>query len=261
LVVAQPATGPRRRSVWDLAILVLGVNIFVSFLLLPALHLERPGPSKTTLLLLALAPIALGLGVALRHAVLLLAVFPLALVVPAAVNPQLVGVNIYTRPTFVLVALSFLAYLIGTLFLLHQIAMPAPPELRHELREYYFDARWRRRLRMYRWLAGLAALFPTVLIATLFLHPGVQADLERAYPGRANEASAFFGVLGLALWLGLFYADFLTPLRAHVRGDAQLRLELEQVRRRARRRRPGPGFYVAVAAALGLMLALLIARG
>lgn len=250
----------RRRTVWDLAILVLGINILVCFLVLPVLHLEWPGPSKTTLLLVAPAPLVLLCGVALRHTLLLLALFPVLLVVPAVVNPQLVGVNIYTPWTFVLVAVSFLAYLLGTAFLLQILNAPAEPEVREELRRYTLDGYWRRRLRIYRVLAILAGVFPAVLIGTLFLHPGVQEDLRASYPNRAGEATTFFGVLCLALWVAIFYTDFLVPLRAHVRGDAGLRGELELLRRRARRRRPGVTFYLSLAVGLGLMLALLWSR-
>ncbi len=256
----MPTATASRRSVWDLAILVLGLNILVCFLVLPVLHLEWPGPSKTTLLLIAPAPLVLFAGVALRHGLLLLALFPVLLVLPAVVNPQLVGVNIYTPWTFVLVAASFLAYLLGTAFLLQVLDAPPPPEVREELHRYTLEGHWRRRRRVYRMMAIVAGIFPAVLIGTLFLHPGVQADLRASYPNRASEAMTFFGVLCLGLWVVLFHTDFLVPLRAHVRGDTGLRRELELLRRRARRRRPGTGFYLAISIALGLLLALIWVR-
>jgi hypothetical protein len=250
----------RQRSIWDLAILVLGLNLWVGFQLLPLLHLERPGPTKTTWLLALAAPLVLAAGVALRHRAALLAGFPLLLVVPAAVNRQLVGVNVYTPAAFVVVQLSFLAYLGVTLRLLQLFETPPVPEDQRPLREAQLGTRWRRRIRIYRWLAALAALLPLAISGTLFLHPGVQADLRAAYPNRAAEANAFFGVLSLALWLGVFYADFLVPLRAHVRGDPGLRGQLEQTRRAALRRRPRASFYLFVALALGLMAALILSR-
>ena len=34
---------PASRTIWGLAIVVLGLNIWISFLLLPVVHLEQPG--------------------------------------------------------------------------------------------------------------------------------------------------------------------------------------------------------------------------
>lgn len=252
-------TLPKKRSLWDLAILALGLNIWLTFLLLPVTHLDRPA-SRTTLVLVAAAPLVLLIGAALRSPALLLAAFPLALVIPAALSPQLVGVNIYTAWTFVLVAASFLAYLLGALYVLHSLGRPQVPPEGLDLGPATYTDHWRRRLRMYRWLAGLAAVFPAVLIYTLFLHPGVRADLRAHYPARAAEASTFFGVLGLALWLVIFFAELWAPLRAHTRGDPQLRRDLERLRRAARRGRPRPSFYIYVALALGLMAAVLLSR-
>jgi hypothetical protein len=252
---------PKRRSIWDLALLVLGLNIWVLLLILPVVHIARPGPSKTTLVLIGVAPLALLLGVLLRRGLILLAVFPLLLVVPVAVTPQLVGVNVLSSWTFVLVTLSFLAYLLGSLFILRTLRAPPAPAEGRSLGPFDPTPRWRRRRRIYIWMAVLAGVFPAALIYVLFLHTGVQADIAVRYPARANEATAFFGVLALALWLGLFYADFLAPLRAHVRGDPRLQYDLEQIRRSAQRRHVRVSFFIFVGVALGLMVALYLSRG
>jgi lysylphosphatidylglycerol synthetase-like protein (DUF2156 family) len=250
-----------QRTVWDLAIPVLGVNLWVCFLLLPLFHLERPGPTKATLVLAGLALLVLGAGILLRSAVTLIALFPLILVAPVVVSPQLVGVNVFTPWTFVLVLASFLAYLLTGLRALQSRTSAPDPAGGRDLGEFQATARWRRRFRIYRWLAALAVVFPGTIVFTLFLHPGVQADLRASYPGRAQEAVTFFGVLGLALWLVIFHSDFLVPLRAHVRGDPQVRADLERLRYLARQRRPRPAFYLLVALALAGMVVLLVTRG
>lgn len=250
----------RRRTIWDLAIVVLGLNIWVSFLLLPVLHLDRPGPGAALVTLVLAALVCLGIGAWQRQPVLLLGGYPLLLLLPVGTNPQLVGVNVYTPWTFVLVAVSFLAYLVGVPLLLRLSRAPSLPEEERPLEPTSQTPKWTRRLRIYRWLAALAGLFPAVLVGAMFLHPGVRADVGRSYPGRVTEASALFGVLILLLWLGLFNAYFLTPLKAHIHGDPQLRYELQRLRRDAFRRRVKGSFYFFVTAALVLMLLLVLAH-
>ena len=251
----------RERTIWDLAILVLGLNIWTGFLLLPALHLEQRVVSLGIGGLLALGPLCLVLGTWLRHGILLLVVYPVALLAPAVAAPSLVGANIYSPWTFVMVAVSLLAYLLATpllLGLLRSGSAAAEEEPYRDLEEFPYTAKWRRRIRLYRGLALLAGLFPAVLVFTLYLHPGVQADLARNFPGRLSEALALFGLLLLLLWLGLFNTYFLAPLKAHIRGDPQVRYEIQRLRREVFRRGVRGGFYVYVVAALLLMAILVL---
>jgi antibiotic biosynthesis monooxygenase (ABM) superfamily enzyme len=256
--VTAPAPPARERRIWDIAIGVLGLNIWVSFLLVPVLHLEEPGPGAGVVLLLLAALSCLAVGVWRRHSLLLLVVYPLLLLLTTITNPQLVGVNVYTPWTFVLVAASLLAYLLATPLFLGLSAAPQLPDETRDLEQFPYTPKWRRRMRVYRGLAALAGVFPAVLVATLFLHPGVKADLTRSYPGRLTETLALFGVLVLMLWLGLFHTYFLTPLRAHIRGDPQVRYELQNLRRQLHRRRVRPSFYAFVAVALILMMVLVL---
>jgi len=249
---------PASRTIWDLAIVVLGLNIWVSFLLLPVLHLDQPGIGPFEALLLVAGPISLGLGAWWRHPLLLLAVYPALLLSPVLAAPQLVGANVYTPWTFVLVAVSLLAYMLATPLLLALIQAPGAQHKSRDLDVFPYTPKWRRRTRVYRGLAILAALFPVVLVCTLFLHPGVRADLERHYPGRLSESWALFGLLLLLLWLGLFHTYFLRPLKSHVRGDPQTRYEVQRLRRDLFSRRVRPAFYLYVALALVLMAVLVL---
>jgi hypothetical protein len=257
MILPLAGTPIQKRTIWDLAILVLGLNIWVSFLLLPVLHLERP-PSSPVIILLCLALLTLLLGTWARNGSFLLGAYPLIMLLGVLLAPSLTGENVYSPWSFVLVALSFLAYLLVSPLLLQLIDAPRPIEEGKHLEDLPLTSKWRRRLRMYRWLAGLAALFPAVLLFALFLHPGIEEETNRHFPGRINEARALFGVLLLVLWLGIFHSYFLAPLKQHIRGDPQIRFELQRLRRLALRRNPRGSFYLFVALALVLMLLLVL---
>ena len=244
---------------WEIAILALGLNLWVTFLLVPLLHLDAPGAAAAWLTAPPL--LALGAGVVLRNRIVLLAAYPLLLALPTLINTKLVGVNVYSPLTFCLVALSFVAYMVATVVLLEVIHAPAPPAETKSLGQVSLDARWRRRVRIHRWLAVLAGVFPALLIFTAFLHPGVQADLAAYFPRRGTAPQVFLGVMVLLLWLAIFYAYFLQPLRSHVRGDPYLRHELRRIRHDARTGKPRAGFYVFVTMALIFMVILVLSRG
>lgn len=244
-----------------MAILALGLNLWVTFLLLPALHLREQGLRSIPVLLLGLPLVVLLAGAALRRVSLLLAAYPILLAIPTLVSPKLVGVNVYSPLTFCLAALSFVAYLVISLAVLGTIEAPAIPAVSRDLGPVKLGERWRRRLRIHRALALVCVVFPMVLIFTAFLHPGVQADIERSFPRREAAAGIFIGVLTLVLWLAVFHAYFMLPLRRHVRGDRAMAHQLKTLRWTARRARPRPTFYAFVALALALMLVLVLVHG
>ena len=252
---------PATRNSWEVAIAVLGLNLWVAFLLLPTLHLapEHRGAAAWIVALISLG--ALAVGLLLRRRLLLVGLYPLALLLAPLVSPRMVGPGIYSRITFVLMALSFVAYLLATLYVLGFINAPPVPEEGQDLSPARLGERWRRRLRIHRWMAALALIFPSTLLAVAFLHPGLQQDLLTHFPRRARAAQALLGVLTVALWGAIFYAYFLIPLRSHMRGDPLLRRELLHLRRARAVARPGLLFYVLVGASLGLMLLLLLLRG
>jgi hypothetical protein len=239
----QPAS-KKHRTIWELALLVLGLNLWVSFLLMPVLHLAAPTIARSIWLLLPLSLGLLALGLARLSRTILLGAYPSCLIISTLFEPHLVGVNVYSPWGFLLVDLSFLAYLLAALLVL-RLAQPwTPSQEAHPLPLKPTSEHWRRRFRMYVWFAGQAVLFPGVLVFVLFLHPGVQADLRRSYPGRSEEALVLFGVLAVALWLGIFRANFWIPLRAHLRGDSRFLYDLQQQRRKALNPRPRLTLYL-----------------
>lgn len=249
----------RRRNLWEIAIVVLGLNLWVTFLLVPLLHLDSP--PETTVVLCLVPLLALAAGVFFRQRVVLLGGYPLLLAVPTLVSPKLVGVNVYSPLTFCLVSISFVAYSVATVALLQAIQAPPGEPDGKSLGKVRLDERWRRRVRIHRWMAVLAGLFPALLIFAVFLHPGIQQDLAAYYPRRGTAPQVFSGVLVLALWVVIFHAYFLTPLRSHIRGDPHLRYELRRLRSEARLGKPRPGFYVYVLMALVFMVLLVAGRG
>jgi hypothetical protein len=253
----------KSRTLWDLALLVLGLNIWVSFLVLPFLHLPPPDSNRFIRLLIGLPLIVLICGVIIRNALLLLGAFPIFLLVPVLFCPQLVGVNVFSSWTFLVICLSLLAYILGTPLILQALATAGrtAQEEAKFIPGFQASTRWRRRFRVYRGMSILAGLFPALFIFTIFLQPDIQADLRVAYPNRSNEATTLFGILALALWLGLFYTDFLVPLKAHVRGDPHLRSELARFRKISLGRQPRKSFFIFVGLALALMLVLFMTRG
>lgn len=249
----------RQPTLGDLAIFVLGINLWVCFLVLPANHLSRPLLSKTSSMILWLAPIVLIAGVYFNQRTLLLALFPFLFIVSIAITPQLVGVDVLSSWTLVLVGLFFLAYMLVTSRMLCTSRFTSLEG--RSLGPYNLSLKWRRRFRMYRWMAFLTIVFPSFFIFVLFFHPLIRHEMTLAYPNRVLEAITFFGVLSLSLWLGLFYAYFLVPLRAHVHSDPQVRAELDLLRRHVYRRQPRLRFYIFVGIALAFMLGLFLVRG
>ena len=252
---------PATRSSWEVAIAALGLNLWVAFLLLPTLHLDPQHRGVAAWAVAALALGVLGGGMLLRRRVLLIGIYPVVLLLGPLVTPRLVGPGIYSTVTFVLMALSFAAYLLATLYLLGIIDAPPVPEEGRDLSPARLGERWRRRLRIHRWMAALALVIPATLLVAAFLHPGLQQDLLAYYPRRARAAQALIGVLATALWCAIFYAYFLVPLRSHMRGDPLMRRELRHLRRARPGSSPGVLFYVLVGIALGLMVLLLFIRG
>ena len=75
---------------------MLGFNLWVAFLLLPALHMERPGLGPLTWGLAALPLAALGVGLILRRRVLLLGLYPGLLLLAPISAPKLVLAKLCT---------------------------------------------------------------------------------------------------------------------------------------------------------------------
>lgn len=253
-------TERRWRTFADAVAFALGINVWVSVVLLPALFegaLHGGGG-----VLVAAVPLAvLGLGLWRRSETVLLLAYPAAILLPIGVAPRLAGMHVYGPVRFTIVTLGVVAYLFGVSFFttFHE---PPPPISTRTLSSAQAGTphRWRRRERVYWMLFGLSLVFPATLIAWTNFDGGVQAFIGENYPGRVELMTTVLNVGVIVLWLALYHYAFLGVLRPHRTGDRDLATAIGIARADARSGRPRGRFYAGVMIALILMAALLIAR-
>lgn len=250
----------RWRTFADSVAVALGVNLWVSLVLLPGfvagtLH---TGAAR----LAAVLPLAvLGLGVWRRSEVVLLLGYPSVLLVPVAFAPEMANVHVYGPIRFAIVAIGLVGYLFGA-SIFTSFREPPPPVGRRALASASrpVPRRWQRRFRVYAALTVLSLVFPLVLLYTINFDDTSREFLLRRYPGRVAALTTVMNLGAVGFWILSYFWFFLGVLRPHRTGDRDLLADLEQIRRQSRRARPRPQFYVGVGFALILMVALLILR-
>jgi hypothetical protein len=248
------------RAFADVVAVALGFNVWVSLVLVPALFI---GAYRAPLFIaLSLVPLAvLVLGLLRRSESLLLLGFPIGLLLPAAAEPALFDESVFGQLRFILVAAGLVAYMFGasvfTFF--HEPDTPERTRLLSSASKP-IPARWRRRFRVYSYLAVIAAIYPVVLISALLFWDEGREFMRNVYPGRAEIMAALFCLLILAVWTLLYYFFFFGALKHHRTGDRDLLTDLALLKRSARRGKPGFLFYAGVVVALGLMFVLLAIR-
>lgn len=250
----------RWRTFADAVAAALGVNVWVSLVLLPAAF--GGGLSGKVLPLAAFAPLALlAIGVVRRWDAMLLYGFPASLLVPLSLQPETAQVHVYSPWRLALVALGLIAYLFGaSAFTSFREAPPPVASRPLASASRPMPARWRRRFRIYRALVVLSAVFPLVLLYAVHFSPSTQAFLREKYAGRVPEVTTFIDLAVIAFWIALYAAYFLGLLRAHRTGDRAIQSILQELAERARRPRPGPVFYLGVVVAIVLMVLLMTLR-
>jgi hypothetical protein len=243
-------TSPIRRRYSEGVILALGLNVWLSWLVLPGLYLGEL--TRLSVLLLALAPpILLGVGILRRSAFLLLLCFPATCLLGAAVAPRLVSSAAHSTARLSLLALGLCAFLLGVSLLLSPT--PGQPLRTRPLATGPTPPRWRRRVRVYRGLTLLSAVFPLVLVTAVNLSPQNRAYVGELYAGRQSVVFTLFNLGILALWLGLFIVYFVGVLDPHRSGDKELLRDLARLSATPRR----GSRWRTVTALLLLSLALL----
>lgn len=255
----EPTTERRWRTFADVVAFALGMNVWISIVILPAAFV---GSLHGSHVLAAALPFAvLMLGLARRSEVMLLGLFPAAVLVPVLVNPQLASQYVYGPVRFAIVAAGVIAYLFGVSFFTTFHEPPAPRSVRMLSSAQQGPAvRWKRRERVYWGLAAMSIIFPIALIAWVNYDDGIAAFLGVNYPGRVALMTTALTVGAIGLWLGIFHYAFLGILRPHRTGDRDLVNALARTRSEAKTGKPRARFYLAVIAALGAMLSLVALR-
>lgn len=259
MYVAEQVTERKWRTFADVVAFTLGVNVWITVVILPAIFVSV---LRGKMIVAALLPLAmLVLGLVRRSEVILLGLFPSALLVPISLSPSLASSHVYGPIRFALVALGVIAYLFGVSFFTTFHEPPAPTSVRQlSSAQQGPPQRWLRRERVYWILTALSIVIPAVLIAWVNFDQSVADFLGEMYPGRVALMTTALTVGAIVLWLGIYHYAFLGVLRPHRTGDRDLVAALAQARADAKSGRPRGRFYLAVTFALAAMLLLLLVR-
>jgi hypothetical protein len=250
----------RWRAFADAVAFALGINVWVSVVLLPGLFIGAVhGPTAVLVGAVPLAVLIVGLW--LRSETVLLLAYPATILLPIGLAPAMASSYVYGPVRFTIVAVGVAAYLFGVSFFTTFHEPPPPISIRTlSSAQAGTPHRWRRRERVYWTLFALSLVFPAVLIAWVNFDPQIQADLGAKFPGRVALMTTVLNVGVIVLWLGVYHYAFLGVLRPHRTGDRDLATAIGIARADARSGRPRRRFYLGVLVALALMAVLLLAR-
>jgi hypothetical protein len=257
-VNSTPSTSALRwRTFADIVGFTLGINVWVSIVVLPAAFV---GALDGWRLAAALLPVVvLGFGLWRRSEAVLLGMFPASVLVPVAATPAIASQFVYGPVRFTLVAIGTVAYLFGVAFFATFHEPPQPRSVRN-LSSVASGTphRWRRRERVYLTLVALATLIPATLVGWILFDSKIQSYLGQMYPGRVALMTTGMAVGALAFWMVLYQYVFLGILKPHRTGDRDLLTRLAMMKQQATAGRPRLGFYLGVAVAIAGMAALLM---
>ena len=247
------AWNDRWRTFADATALALGLNLWATLDLLPGIVVGGDMARLQVALLLLPLPL-LAYGVWRWNEAILLFAFPSALLLPIASTPALATLQFYSPTRFLLVGISLVAFLFGASTLTSFYEAPAPRHVRplHSSTQP-LPRRWKRRFRMYAFLAITSLAYPLVLIYRINFDETGALALAENYPGRAATFTTLLNVIAIGIWLLVYSKYILAPIKQHRTGDKPLRRELSAMRQRARRGNPHLMSYVGGVMALVLM--------
>ncbi len=258
--MAEASTERRWRTFADVVAFTLGTNVWISIVILPAIFIGALKTGKQ----IGAASLPFGvllLGLQRRSELILLGLFPAAVLIPISINPALASSHVYGPIRFSLVAVGVVAYLFGVSFFTTFHEPPAPRSVRGLSSAQAGPAeRWQRRERVYWMLTGMSVVIPAVLIAWVNFDTAIADFLGEMYPGRVALMTTALTAGAIVLWLGIYHYAFLGVLRPHRTGDRDLVGALAQARTDAKTGKPRKRFYAAVGLALAAMGILIILR-
>ena len=249
----------RWRAFADVVALLLGINVWISVVVLPAIFVDSLHGYRIAAVMLPLAVLIWGL---LRGGEgVLLGLFPAAVLFPVAMTPAMGSAHVYGPVRFALVVSGVVAYLFGVSFFATFHEPPAPRSVRTlTSAQSGRPPRWRRRERVYWMMVTMSVVMPAILLSWVLFEPSIQGDLEQMYPGRLALMTTMLAVGAIALYLGVYHYLFLGVLRPHRTGDRDIVVALAQAQTEAKVGKPRARFYIGVMIALVAMFVLILAR-
>jgi hypothetical protein len=250
----------RWRVFADAVALALGINVWISVVVLPGFFVEAF--HTTSDMAIAGVPLLLLLiGVWRSSDLFLLLLFPSSLMLPVAFEPAMVSGYVYGLTRFVVVAVGLVAYLFGASFFTSFYEPPEPANVRPlASSRRAMPARWKRRFRMYRALVLLSVVFPMTLLYTVNFDPTSARFLRQMFPGRIAQMTTVADLAAISLWLLLYLYAFLGVMRHHRTGDRVLAADLGRIEQSARKGTLGPAFFLGVICAICFMVILIMGR-
>lgn len=255
------AWNDRWRTFADGTALALGINLWVSLVLLPGLVVHAFDSSADLATLMA--PLfVLMYGVWRRNEIALLFGFPFALLLPIALTPAMASMQVYGPARFTIVSIGLLAFLFCASALTSFHEPPAPRNVRPLKSSLEPIApRWRRRFRLYAMMSIMSVVYPLVLLYHINFDEEGARSLAESFPGRAATFTTLLNVFAIGVWLFLFRSVLLEPLQQHRTGDKELQRDMAVYRGRAAKGSPRVVFYFGGAMALVLMAIWFVWRG
>lgn len=258
-VTSGVLSNPRRwRAFADAVALALGINVWISVVVLPGFFVG----SWTSMPLVAtgLLPLtALGAGLWRRSETFLLLIFPTTLLIPVSLAPEMASSHVYGPIRFVIVGVGMVAYLLSVSFFTSFYEMRAPAGLRPLASSRVPEPpRWQRRFRLYWAFTILSVVFPVSLLHAANFDDATRAFLREMFPGRVTQMTTVLNLMVIAVWVLVYTRYFLKPLQLHRTGDRTLVRTMLHTRAEAGRVRPV--FFAGVACTIVFLLLFFFSR-
>ena len=216
------------RTTGSIATALMGLSLWLVLLVIPWPP-DYPRWSFQALVLYAIPPAALLLGLLLKSCVWTVGAFPIFLVTAAVSRDFLGGTAPVSVGGTALSGLSLAGYLLVSSAAWEWEKRPAedPPELK-PLPTQVVSSVWRRRRRIYAYLVAATVLYPLVLMYAMNMRPEMSALIDESYGRRAPTMKILMNIALIGVCIVVFFVSFKRPLSCHAGGDRSLMRELRE---------------------------------